>query len=166
MTENIKSNIQTEDWISDLVGALTDPIICHRNNLDRPSEKYQQAITMQRLIENMLAAKEKCSPLGTDAECAWYLSTASLEAPLPSEWVRIYMYVFNKTCEFMNIAIPEDLIRKELNQYEMGLLLKLKHWLYRVRTENRKEKDRISRQDQMERLKQEEISLQPKMFEF
>ena len=50
--------IQAEDWISDLVGALTDPIICHGNELDAPPEKIRTAITLQRLIENMAAQRE------------------------------------------------------------------------------------------------------------
>ena len=164
----INQNIdrKADGWISDLVGALTDPIICYGNNLDRPPEKIQEAITMQRLIENILAVKENRTPLGTDAEAAWYLSTASLETPLPSEWVRIYMYTFNKTCKMTKTEVPEDLRQEELSQYEMGLLLGLKQWIYKVRTENRKEKDRIRRQEERVQVKQEKEALQPKMFEF
>jgi hypothetical protein len=157
---------QTEKWISDLAGVFTDPVICHRGQLDRPPQKIREAITLQRLIENMVALKEGRSLLGTDAECAWYLSSASLEAPLSSEWTRIYMYTFNQTCATTHTEVPEDLRQESLDQYEMGLLLGLKQWIYQVRSENRKQIDRADRQEKKEQARQEKENLQPQMFEF
>ena len=157
---------QTEKWISDLAGVFTDPIICHRGQLDQPPEKIRDAITLQRLLENIVALRERRALLGTDAECAWYLSCASLEAPLSSEWTRIYMYTFNKTCATTQTEVPEDLRQESLDQYEMGLLLGLKQWIYRVRSENRKQKDREDRLEKKEQAKKEKENLQPQMFEF
>jgi hypothetical protein len=156
---------QTEKWISDLAGVFTDPVICHRRQLARPPENIQSAITLQRLLENMVALREGRALLGTDAECAWYLSGASLEAPLPSEWTRIYMYTFNKTCATLQTEVPEDLRQESLDQYEKGLLLELKQWIYRVRSENRKQRDREDQKEKKEQAKTEKDNLQPKMFE-
>ena len=166
MNKNEQFDPQVDSWISDLIGALRDPIICHERNLDRPPEKIQSAITLMRLAENLLANKENRQPLGTDAECAWYLSSASLDAPLSSEWVRIYGYCFTKLCQFMNTEIPDDLRQDKLNNYEMGLLLGLKQWIYRKRSEARKDKDRAERREQKAQAKQQQAILQPPMFDF
>ncbi len=66
--------------ISDLVGSLTDPIICHKGQEEKPPEWLRNAITLERLVMNLAAQKGE-TPTGTDAEAAWYLSTASLEFP-------------------------------------------------------------------------------------
>lgn len=161
-----KEEQKVNGWISDLVGALTDPIICHPQWMESPPEKIRIAITLQRLIENGLAMKEKGTPLGTDAECAWYLSCTSLVGPLSSEWIRIYQYVFTKTCAVMQTEVPEELRQETLDNYEMGLLLGLKQWIYRTRSENRKDHDRAERREHKEKAEQEKIELQPKMFEF
>ena len=162
----VQNNAKVDRHISDIVGALTDPIICHGNEIDSPPEKIRTAITLQRLIENMRALKEDREPIGTDAEAAWYLSTASLAMPLPSEWVRIYMYTFNQTCKLTNNEVPQDLRQKTLDNYEMGLLNDLKTWIYKVRTENRKDVERTERREQREQVKKEKEDLQPKMFKF
>lgn len=166
MRESIKNNSKAEDWISDLVGALTDPIICHGNELDAPPEKIRTAITLQRLIENMAAQRENRKPIGTDAEAAWYLSTASLAAPLPSEWVHIYMFVFNKTCRLNKTEVPSDLRQDTLDSHEMGLLTDLKEWIYKVRTEHRLVEAKDQRREQKETNRRQKEDLQPKMFQF
>lgn len=165
MSENIKvDDRKVAGWISDTVGALHDPIICHGQNLDRPPEDIQQTITLQRLIENIVAIREHREPMGTDAEAAWYLSSASLEFPFDEQWTRIYMYAFNKLCESMKKEVPPDLRQDKLDNYDTGFYLDLKRWLYRVRAEHRKKQDIAARREKREQAKQEETALRPTLF--
>jgi len=163
---SIQNEAKVDRQISDIVGALTDPIICHGNELDLPPENIRTAVTLQRLIENMQAIRENREPVGTDAEAAWYLSAASLATPLPSEWVKIYMYTFNKTCKLTKTEVPEDLRQETLDSYEMGLLNDLKRWLYKVRAEHRKDVARNEKREQKEQVRKEKEDVQTKMFRF
>ncbi len=78
MSKNINS------MIDDLVGTLTDPIIVYPGGWgDSLPEWLKNAITLERLTENMKASKEE-QPTGTDAEACAYLNTASLTMPIDS----------------------------------------------------------------------------------
>lgn len=166
MIQTATAERKTDNWISELVGVLHDPIICWPNALDKPPEKIQQAITLQRLLENMIATRESRDPLATDAECAWYISGASLEHPLSSEWTRVYMYVFTQTCGLMQTEVPPDLKVDKLSDYELHqYLLPLKRWIYQKRSEKRKYGDKLERREKKESEKNAKTELQTAMFE-
>jgi hypothetical protein len=75
MSKNVNS------MVGDLVGTLTDPIIVYPGGWgDSLPEWLKNAITSERLTENMKATKSEQST-GTDAEACAYLNTASLTAP-------------------------------------------------------------------------------------
>ncbi len=167
MTNSSKVNRATDVWISDLVGALSDPIICWAGyEDDKPPDDFLGIIKIQRLLENMVAVKENREPLGTDAEAAWYLSTASLAQPISENWCRIYEYCFTKTMMAMKKEVPAELRVDKLEDYDLNYhLIPLKRWLYRVRSERRKGIAKTERQEQREQAKQEKTALQPAMFE-
>ena len=82
-----------EKGISDIVGALTDPIIVFPGGWgeDLP-EWLKNAITLERLAMNMKALKgDKMT--ATDAEACAYLYTAALTQPMDHDWTQIYLYV-------------------------------------------------------------------------
>jgi hypothetical protein len=84
-------------FTSDLVGTLTDPIIVYPGGWgDNLPEWLKNAITLERLIENMKETKGE-QPTGTDAEACAYLNTASLTVPMDGDWSQIYLYVAGKT---------------------------------------------------------------------
>jgi hypothetical protein len=67
-----------------------------------------------------LAAQKGDTPTGTDAEAAWYLSTASLESPFDEQWTRIYCYVFTQVYERWRTkesgySVPPDIKVDKLN---------------------------------------------------
>jgi hypothetical protein len=152
--------------IDNFVGCLTDPIIYHKGQNGSPPDFIREAIKISRLLENMAANKENRQPTGTDAECSWYLSTASLEAPFNEQWTRIYGYCFTKTREICNQDVPEDLRVDTLDNYDMGYLKDLKEWIYKVRSENRMAAASKARHVKREEKANETITLQPAMFEF
>ncbi len=77
-----------------------------------------------------------------DAEALAYVSNASLSQPIASEWVHIYQYLMTRV---MGEKVPEDMRKESLGDYQMGLLSRLKEWIYRQRVKDRKEKRRVER---------------------
>ena len=126
-----------EKQIDALVGALTDPIIVHDPGWPVP-ERLKGEIQVARLAQ--LLKKEE--GVATDVEALAYLSNASMVAPMATEWVNIYMYVFTKV---MGDKAPEDLRKEEITDYEKGLLLEFKRWLWNTRVKARQERRRQER---------------------
>ncbi|MDD5701993.1 MAG: hypothetical protein PHU23_08060 [Dehalococcoidales bacterium] len=156
--------------ISDLVGSLTDPVICHKGQEERPPEWLRNTITLERLIMNLAVQKGE-TPTGTDAEAAWYLSTASLEFPFDEQWTRIYCYVFTKVYERWRTkesgsSVPGDIKVDNLDDYDMSHLRRLKDWLYQTRIKARSEKDKSERKQQKEEDINRRKNEQPSLFEF
>ncbi len=84
---------QAEKGISDILGALTDPIIVFPGGWgDSLPEWIKGEITLERLVMNMCALKGE-EPTGTDAEACAYLNTLSLTHPMDRDWVQIYLYI-------------------------------------------------------------------------
>ena len=133
ITNNKQLDSKVDRAISDLVGSLTDPIICHKGQEERPPEWLRNSITLERLIMNLAAQKGE-TPTGTDAEAAWYLSTASLEFPFDEQWTRIYCYVFTQVYERWRTkesgnSVPTDIKVDKLDDYDMSHLRRLKDWI-------------------------------------
>jgi hypothetical protein len=83
---------QIEKGISDIVGALTDPIIVFPGGWgDTLPEWLKNAITLERLGMNMRALKGE-EMTGTDAEACAYLYTAALTQPMDHDWGQIYLH--------------------------------------------------------------------------
>jgi hypothetical protein len=156
-----------DSMIGDLVGTLTDPIIVYPGGWgDDLPEWLKNAITLERLIENMKTTKGE-QPTGTDAEACAYLNTASLSAPMDSDWSQIYLYVAGKTyTRWQKNKMPDDIRVDSLNNQQMADLNRLKEWLYRWRTTARQEAERCERRQ----LKEEEVEKRkadhPALFEF
>ena len=126
-----------EKQIDNLVGALTDPIIVYDPGWEVP-ERLKGEIKLARLAQLM----KKEEGVATDVEALAYLSNASLVAPMRTEWSNIYFYVFTKV---MGDKVPEDLRKEEITDYEKGLLLEFKTWLWRQRVKVRQERRRQER---------------------
>jgi len=156
-----------EKGISDIVGVFTDPILVMPGGWgDTLPDWLKQAITLERLIENMKALKGE-EMTGTDAEACAYLYTASLEAPMDHDWSQIYLYIAGKTYARHNgNQVPDDIQVESLNNYRMTELNRLKSWLYRKRAQVRQEGDRIERRQAKEEVEAQREAEQPALFEF
>jgi hypothetical protein len=160
-TENV------EKGISDIVGALTDPIIVFPGGWgDTLPDWLKQAITLERLAMNMKALKGE-EMTGTDAEACAYLYTAGLTAPMDSDWTEIYLFLSTQVVRRnRKTEIPQDIAVEELSDYRMGELRRLKEWLYRQRTKIRQERDRTERRQQREEEAARREAEQPALFDF
>ena len=125
--------------IDALVGALTDPIIVFTSPwVDTLPEWIKGEIKMQRLAQLMKGEEE----VATDAEALAYMYPRALEAPLDSDWTEIYLYLGSQV---MRHNMPDDIRKDSLSDYQMGLLMELKRWIYRQRVKVRKERHRVER---------------------
>jgi len=160
---------QVKKGISDIVGCLTDPIIVFPGGWgDTLPEWLKTAITLERMVMNMKAIKGE-QMTGTDAEACAYLYTASLTAPMDSDWSEIYLYLANQVVRRnRKTEIPQDIVVESLSDYRMGELRRLKDWLYQQRVKVRQERERGERREQKEaeaRQEAEQKDMQPALFD-
>jgi len=164
-TENV------EKGISEIVGALTDPIIVFPGGWgDTLPDWLKTSITLERLVENMKSLKGE-EMTGTDAEACAYLMTASLTQPMDHDWAQIYLYIATKVYERhrtkdSGVTMPTDIRVESLTDDQMRDLNRLKEWIYKTRTRTRQEKDRTERRQKKEEETARRKAEQPALFEF
>ena len=158
---------QVEKGISDIVGALTDPILVFPGGWgDTLPDWLKQAITLERLAMNMKALKGE-EMTGTDAEACAYLYTASLTQPVDSDWAQIYLYIAAQVYRRHGRGeMPTDIAVDKLDDGQMRDLNRLKEWLYLERAKIRLERDRAERRQQREEAEASKKDEQPALFDF
>jgi len=158
---------QVEKGISDIVGALTDPIIVFpaggwENDIP---DWLKNRITLDRLVMNMKALQGE-EMTGTDSEALAYMMPASLAFPLDHDWTEIYLYLATKVCSGEKKIIPDDIRRDNLTDDQMRDLNRLKEWIYRRRVQARLNQDRAERRQKREEEVARRNADQPALFEF
>ena len=158
---------QIEKGISEIVGALTDPIIVFPGGWgDTLPDWLKTAITLERTMGNMKALKGE-EPTGTDAEACGYLMTLSLTQPMDSDWTQIYLYIAGQSYKRWNKdEMPTDITVDTISSYQIGELNRLKSWLYHQRVKVRQEKDSAERRQEKEEAKAQREEEQPALFGF
>ena len=161
------NNPTVEKGISEIVGALTDPILVFPEGWGGSLPEWlKSAITLERLAMNMRALKGE-EMTGTDAEACAYLYTAGLTAPMDHNWSQIYLYIAGKTyAHHKGNQVPDDIQVESLNDYQMAELNRLKAWLYRQRTQVRIERGRADRRQKREEAEARREAEQLALFEF
>jgi len=156
-----------EHHISEMVGALADPIIAFPGGWgDTLPDWLKNAITLERLEMNMRELKGE-EPTGTDAEACAYLYTAALTQPLDHDWGEIYLYIATRVYSRCGKSeMPQDIKVEVLRDDQKADLNRLKKWLYQQRTRARIERDRAERRQKAEAAKTEIEVMQPSMFDF
>jgi len=158
---------QVEKGISDIVGALTDPILVFPGGWGETLPEWlKHAITLERLTMNMKALKGEAMT-GTDAEACAYLMTVSLTQPIDSDWTQIYLYVATQTYrKWGKNEMPSDIAVDQLNDEQMRDLNRLKEWLYHQRARVRQERERVERRQKKEEEAARSKAEQPVLFQF
>ena len=163
------SDRKVNGWIDDIVGALFDPIVVMPGGWgDDLPEWLRTRVTLERLTENIVSSRENREITATDAEAACYLFTASLTAPIGSDWTQIYLYVAGGEMKSQAMSeLPEDIRVEALTESQWRDLRELKNWIYRQRVKHRKEKahgERHKTEEEVETRKLETRSVQPSFF--
>ena len=135
-----RSEKTVEKHLGDMVGVFTDPIIVYDSGWGVP-DRLKGDIKLARLAQ-LIKHEEG---VATDVEAMAYLSNASLVAPMRTEWANIYMYLFTK---WMGDKTPGDLRKEEITDYEKGILLEFKAWLWKARVKVRQERARAKRREE------------------
>ena len=158
---------RVEKGISNIVGALTDPILVFPGGWsDTLPEWLKNAITLERLAMNMRALKGE-EMTGTDAEACAYLYTAALTQPMDHDWGQVYLYIATQTYRrWSKNEMPADIAVDSLNDYQLAELKRFKDWLYQQRTKIRLERDRAERRQKQEEEAARIKAEQPALFEF
>ena len=165
------NNPTVEKGISDIVGALTDPILVFPGGWgDTLPDWLKNAITLERLVMNMKALKGE-EMTGTDAEACAYLMTASLTQPMDSDWTQIYLYIAGQSynrwrTKESGVEMPEDIRVDSLRDDQLADLNRLKAWICRKRTDIRLDRDRADRRQKKEEAAAEKKTLRPTLFDF
>ena len=98
-------NTKTDRCFDTLIWAIMGPIIVMPGYTDMPiPDKVKERIRIERLI---LAARQES--MASEAEAMWYISTASLVAPLDRDWCDIFFYLTRKYIQILNLDYPDFL---------------------------------------------------------
>ena len=154
-----KKESKINSWIDDLVWAISGPILVMPTMEDIPIPQDVLArIKIERLVEVMKNSKQ-----ASDVEAMWYISTASLLAPLDSHWTNVYMYLTRKFLLTENKELPNFLKEDiSLDKYmEERPLSRLKEWLYKKSKEALKQK--LKEEVKRDRIK---VQVQTKLINF
>ncbi len=154
------SHFSLDKSIDEMVGALCDPIIVSPGEWATPDmipEWLRSQITMDRLLELMVANKEGRDPVGTNSEALAYMIPASLEAPMGYDWSQIYLHLGTVVMNGgMNNKVMLDDIRVDtLNSTQQEDLRRLKRWLYEAKLKHRAGRRKEIRQELKEDKKRE-----------
>ena len=156
-----------EKGISEIVGVFTDPVIVFPGGWgDTLPQWLKNAITLERLDMNMRALKGE-EMTGTDAEACAYLYTACLTQPMDHDWGQIYLYVATRAYRrWGKNEMPGDIAVDPISDYQTREFNRLKEWLYRKRTQVRKDRERAERRQRKEDEAERRKTEQPALFEF
>ena len=150
---------QTDDWVNSMVEVFTAPLIVWPSGWnDSLPEWIRGEVTLQRLIRLMKGDDD----LATDVEAMAYMYALTLEHPLDSDWVQIYLYlgttVMGSRMTREGVEFPADISVEKLNSDQERDLLNLKRW---IRDRQRKAlcgqraERRTERKTEAERVRQE-----------
>ena len=149
--------------IDNLVGAICDPIIIHQCSWATPDmipEWLRTRITLDRMIELMVASKEGRDPIGTDSEALAYMIPASMEAPMDHDWSQIYLHLATVVIDGQkDKVVPDDIRVDKLDRNQEDDLRRLKRWLFDTKLKHRAGRRKEIRQE----LKEEERKVEPEV---
>lgn len=133
MNQVLVEKKQAEKSIRNLIFLVTAPTIVDLRWADIP-ESLKTDCHLSRILS---LDTEKA----TDVEAMAYISTASMAAPLPSDWFDIYMYLSKKWLRFKKMEIPTWVSGEDqLEPYQESKLNDLKRWIRRCQWEHFKRK--------------------------
>lgn len=137
----IKKPTQQEEkkFVEQMLYLLTSPVLYFPDWT--PPEQMIKDRMVYLLADNKCYEREECS----DYDALIYVQTASMRFPFDTEWHNIFMWLFMKY--YKDIA-PSEWIEehgRELNDYEKGLLKRLKVWIFKKQIEHIRAKNKESK---------------------
>lgn len=136
-----KSNKKrSNDFVFNFMDCLTSPIIVFKS-------AWQDTIPKD-ILKNIKLSRLLCSmhqeEMASLTETLAYIIPRTYEAPMPTEWVNIYIWLgLQYATQFKNddqLNAMTEIAPNELSKYETGLLNNLRRWIYDKRRKALKEK--------------------------
>lgn len=132
------------DFVLDFLDLLQSPIIVYPSQWqDAVPKDLLNNITMARMLTQM-----RGEHMASLTEVVTYMMPRTFESPMPSEWVNIYTWcglqyakTFKKTGQ---MEAMEEVAPQQLSEYEMGLLKRLRVWIYEKRRQALKDSMKTS----------------------
>ena len=147
---------QTEDWVNSMVEVFTAPLIVWPSGWNESLPEWIRGeATLQRLLRLMKGDDD----LATDVEAMAYMYALTLEHRPDSDWVQIYCHLCTKVMEDRigkeQVTVPEDVRVDTLTKYQEEQLLHLKRWIRDRQRKALRERQRVERKAETERVRQE-----------
>lgn len=117
-----------DKFVFEFMDMLTAPVITHSQSwADCIPKRLLDLISMSRLISGMQKDEMASYP-----EVVAYLTTASFEAPLGSDWTEIFTHCSCTVCEQHFNEDHWDTLdaHRKLSDYQKEKLDKLRRWIY------------------------------------
>lgn len=128
------TDLDIQKVITEILGILYDPIVLFPGGWeDTLPANIWDDVVQERFIQ-ALKAKGKKIEEATDAEALAYLYTASLVAPMPSEWTHIYLWLGRNR---FGANEAKTFLPEKLTSQEERYLHDLKRWIWKKRGEKR-----------------------------
>ena len=121
------------DFVLDFMDLLQSPIIVYPSQWqDAVPKDLLNNITMARMLTRM-----RGEHMASLTEVVAYMMPRTFESPMTSEWVNIYTWCglqyANTFKKIGQMEAMEEVAPKQLSEYEMGLLKRLRVWIYEKR---------------------------------
>lgn len=154
--------------LMEVFGCITDPIIVYESPWkDSLPEWLPKRIRMDRMVALMVHNTTSEPLTATDSEALAFIYPRTMDAPMQHEWFNIYLHLFNQVMTGEGKTVPDELKPDhELSQYELQLLNHLKRHIYEKRLQHRKVLARQVREGEVEQAKEQQLRVQPHLFDF
>lgn len=133
---NKKANKKiVSDLVFDMMDCLTSPIVVFKSAWqDTVPKDILDNVSTSRIMS--LMSKEDMASI---TEVVAYMMPRTLEAPMLSEWTRIYTWCGLQYAKLFKkksmVEAMKDIAPSKLSQYEESLLTNLRIWIYNKRRE-------------------------------
>ncbi|OUR98383.1 hypothetical protein A9Q86_15165 [Flavobacteriales bacterium 33_180_T64] len=150
---------RTNDFVFNFMDCLTSPIIVFKSAWqDTIPKDILKNIKLSRLLCSM--QQEEMASL---TETLAYIMPRTYEAPMPTEWVNIYIWLgLQYASQFKNkeqLNAMTDISPSKLSEYEMGLLNNLRRWIYDKRRKALKDKLKSTEKSEIKILSENQKEL-------
>jgi len=135
-TSVAKSHARSGDeqqFVEEMMYLLRAPLVGTPGWVDILRDRWSDALIQRLARHKDIFAARQC----TEYEAMLYLSTASLEAPLPHGWAELYFWLFSRWNP--KAASENDIPSPELDRSQKDDLARLRGWIFARQMERLKQ---------------------------
>jgi len=147
------------DFVLHFMDLLQSPIIVYPSQWqDAVPKDLLNNITMARILTRM-----RGEHMASLTEVVAYMMPRTFESPMPSEWVNIYTWCglqYAKTVKKTGqTEAMEEVAPQQLSEYEMGLLKRLRVWIFEKRRQALKTRMKLTKNHEVKSDRDDQAEL-------